>query len=85
MLVKNIMQAYIYIYTKINMYNIDKGLPRWLSGKEPACGDAGDESMIPGSERSPGVGMATHPSILAWKTPGSGEPGWLQSMGLQRV
>ena len=36
MLVKNIMQAYIYIYTKIYMYNIDKGLPRWLSGKEPA-------------------------------------------------
>ena len=30
-------------------------------------------------------GMATHSSILAWRIPWTGEPGWLQSMGLQRV
>ena len=30
-------------------------------------------------------GMATHPSILAWKTPGTEEPGRLQSLGLQKV
>ena len=29
--------------------------------------------------------MATHSSILAWKIPRTGEPGRLQSMGLQRV
>ena len=29
--------------------------------------------------------MATHSSILAWKIPGTEEPGGLQSMGLQRV
>ena len=29
--------------------------------------------------------MATHSSILAWKIPGRGEPGRLQSMGSQRV
>ena len=29
--------------------------------------------------------MATHPSILAWKIPWTEEPGWLQSMGSQRV
>ena len=29
--------------------------------------------------------MATHSSILACKTPWKGEPGGLQSMGLQRV
>ena len=29
--------------------------------------------------------MATHSSILAWRTPLSEEPGELQSMGLQRV
>ena len=29
--------------------------------------------------------MATHPSILAWKTPWTEEPGGLQSMWLQRV
>ena len=27
--------------------------------------------------------MATHSSILAWKIPGTEEPGGLQSMGLQ--
>ena len=29
--------------------------------------------------------MATHSSILAWKTPWMEEPGRLESMGLQRV
>ena len=29
--------------------------------------------------------MATHSSTLAWKIPWMGEPGRLQSMGLQRV
>ena len=30
-------------------------------------------------------GVATHSSILAWKIPGTEEPGRLQSMGSQRV
>ena len=30
-------------------------------------------------------GMATHSSILAWRTPWTEEPGRLQSTGLQRV
>ena len=29
--------------------------------------------------------MATHSSILAWKISWTEEPGWLQSMGSQRV
>ena len=29
--------------------------------------------------------MATHSSIRVWKIPWTEEPGWLQSMGLQRV
>ena len=29
--------------------------------------------------------MATHSSILAWRIPGTGEPGWLPSMGSHRV
>ena len=29
--------------------------------------------------------MATHSSILAWRIPQTGEPGGLQSMGLQTV
>ena len=30
-------------------------------------GDAGDSSSIPGLGKSPGGGMVTHSSILAWK------------------
>ena len=30
-------------------------------------------------------GMATYSSVLAWRIPGTEEPGGLQSMGLQRV
>ena len=29
--------------------------------------------------------MATHSSVLAWRVPGSGEPGGLPSMGSHRV
>ena len=29
--------------------------------------------------------MATHPSVLAWRSPRMGEPGGLPSMGLHRV
>ena len=29
--------------------------------------------------------LATHSSILAWRIPGTAEPGGLPSMGLQRV
>ena len=30
-------------------------------------------------------GMATHSSILAWRTSWTDEPGGLQSIGLQRI
>jgi len=29
--------------------------------------------------------MATHSSVLAWRSPGMGEPGGLPSLGSQRV
>ena len=29
--------------------------------------------------------MATHSSVLAWRNPGTGEPGGLPSLGSQRV
>ena len=38
-----------------------------------------------GREGSLEEGMATHSSILAWRTPWTEEPGGLQSMGSQRV
>ena len=39
------------------------------------AGDARDTGSIPGSGRSPGEGMATHSSILAWRIPWTEEPG----------
>ena len=47
--------------------------------------NVGDVGSIPGSGRSPGVGMATHSSVLAWKIPWTEEPGGLQFTGSQRV
>ena len=38
-----------------------------------------------GREDPLGKGMATHSSILAWKSPWTEEPGGLQSVGSQRV
>ena len=42
------------------------GLPGGPAVKNLSA-NAGDAGSIPGSGRSPGVGMATHSSILAWK------------------
>ena len=50
-----------------------------------AVNHAGDLGSIPGSGRSPGEGMATHFSILAWKIPWTEEPSRLQALGSQRV
>ena len=38
-----------------------------------------------GQEDPLAKGMATHPSLLAWRIPWTEEPGWLQSVGLQRI
>ena len=48
--------------------------------KQSAC-HAGVRSL--GQEDSLEKGMATHSSILAWRSPWTEEPGGLQSMGLQ--
>ena len=39
----------------------------------------------PGREDPLEEGMATHSSVLAWRIPGTGEPGGLPSMGSRRV
>ena len=64
---------------------------------ESACNE-GNPGLIPGSGKSPGEvngyplqysclekEKATHPNILAWRIPWTEDPGWLQSMGSQRV
>ena len=53
-------------------------------GKESAY-NVGGMSLIPGLGKSPGRGIATHSSILAWRIPWTEESGELQSMGSQRV
>ena len=58
------------------------GFPGGSDSKESAC-NAGDPGLIPRSGRSPGKGMATHASILAWRIPWTEEAGGLQSMGSQ--
>ena len=40
-------------------------------------GDLRDANSIPGSGRAPGGGHGTHSSILAWRIPGTEEPGGL--------
>ena len=49
------------------------------------AGEVGDLGLIPGSGRSPEEGMEIHSSILAWRIPGTEEPGGLQSIESQRV
>ena len=49
------------------------------------AGDIRNAGLIPGLGRSPGEGMATHSSILAWRIPWTEEPGEPQPMGSQRV
>ena len=52
----------------------------------PANAGATEASgLIPGSGRSPGEGMATHSSILAWEIPWTEESGGLQFMGHQEL
>ena len=49
----------------------------------PAMQEARIQSL--GQEDPLEKGMATHSSILAWRIPWTEEPGWVQSVGLQRV
>ena len=49
-------------------------------GKESAC-NVGDRGSIPGSERSPGEGTG---NPLAWRIPGTEEPGGLESKGVTK-
>ena len=49
------------------------------------AGDARDVSLTPESERSLRRGNGNLLGILAWQIPWTEEPGWLQTMGSQRV
>ena len=68
---------YIYMYVCVCV-----PFPGDSIGKNPPV-NAGVKDSVSGSGRSPGVGMATHSSILAWKIPWTEEPGRLQHVGSQ--
>ena len=73
-------------FTKLYFTGLFTGFlePGGSDGKEFAC-HAGNAGLIPGSGRSPGEGMGTHPSILAWRIPWTEKRGGLQTVGSQRV
>ena len=52
------------------------GFPGGSDGKESAC-SAGNQVQCLGQEDPLEEGMATHSSILAWRLPGTEEPGGL--------
>ena len=54
-----------------------RGFPGDSDGKGSVC-SAGDQGLIPGQEDPLEKGMATHSSILAWKTHWAEEPGGLK-------
>ena len=60
------------------------GFPRGSNSKKSAC-NARDLVWSLGQEDSLEKGMATHSSILVWRSLWTEEPGGLQSIGLQRV
>ena len=63
------------------------GFPGGSVVKNPPTMQESQERQVQslGQEDPLEVGMATHSSILAWRTPWTEEPGRLQSIGLQRV
>ena len=49
------------------------------------AGDIKDAGSVPELGRSPGKGMATRSSVLAWRIPSTEESGGVRSVGLERV
>ena len=62
-------------------------VPDGSTGKESGAKQETQEMWVQslGQESLLEKGKATHSSILAWRIPGTEEPGGLPSMGLQRV
>ena len=67
---------------------LGEGFPRWLSGNESTCQCQSHRRcrFYPWAGKIPQEKeMATCSSTLAWRIPGTGEPGGLPSMELHRV
>ena len=77
-------QAWPVPQSSFGAWSPSLGFPGSSASKESAC-CAGNPCSVSRSGRSPGGGVGTHSSILAWRIPPTEEPGRLQSMGLQRI
>ena len=82
-----IINLYKYIYTLLTYIYMLKGFPGGSAVKNLPAVQEMQETWVRslGGEDPLEVGMATHSSILAWKTPWTEEPGGLWSIGSQRV
>ena len=83
--ITNILSSWPTGYYKSAVVNGAFQMVQLVKNPPAKAGDSRDEVSVPGPGRSPGVGNATQPSILAWRIPRTEEPGGLQSMGSQRV
>ena len=72
--------SFYAVLTSFNVSMSILGFPGGSDGKASAC-NVGDLGSIPALENPLEEGMATHSSILAWRSPWAEEPGGLQSMG----
>ena len=74
------------LFCKTNLIYFDAS-PGGSVVKKPSAnaGDAKDVNLILGLGRSPQVGNGNPLQYSCWKILWTEEPGWLQSVGLQRV
>ena len=71
--------GYMYVCIDIDIASLVAQMVEYL----PVMQETQVQSL--GWEDPPEKGMATHFSFLAWRIPWTEEPGWLQSIELQRV
>ena len=77
---KNINQLLLFLFKS---YLKEKGLPRWLSGKESTC-QARDTGSIPGSGRSPRGGNRNPLQNSCLGNPMDGEAWWATVHGVTK-
>ena len=59
-------------------------MAQWVKNLPGDARDTGEAGLIPGLRRSPGEGVATHPSIVAWTMPWTEEPDGYSPWGCQK-
>ena len=64
--------------------HVTRIMPSLVSDGKASAYNVGDLGSFPGLGRSPGEGMATHSSILAWKIPMDGGACWATVRGVSK-